>query len=135
MVGVAAFAYALAHLSLYIVDQKYDLLHVASEIVLRFYLTIGFVTLLGLGALAATSTDAMIKRLGAARWNRLHKIVYALGGDRDLPLLSAVEGRRFRACRDDRVLPRIDDLSRAVIKRAAPVWAAVVGCGRFRRRA
>ena len=41
-------------------------LHVASEIALRFYLTIGFVALLGLGALAATSTDAMIRRLGAA---------------------------------------------------------------------
>ena len=64
MVGVAAFAYALAHLSLYVVDQKFDLLHVASEIVLRFYLTIGFVALLGLGVLTATSTDAMIKRLG-----------------------------------------------------------------------
>ena len=78
MVGVAAFAYAFAHLTLYVVDQHYDLAHVASEIALRFYLTIGFVTLLGLAALAATSTDAMIRRLGAQRWNRLHKIVYAL---------------------------------------------------------
>ena len=78
MVGVAAFAYAFAHFLLYIVDQNYDLLHVASEIALRFYLTIGFVALLGLAALTATSTDAMIRRLGAARWNRLHKIVYAL---------------------------------------------------------
>src|SRR5271165_5111486 len=78
MVGVAAFAYAAAHLSLYIVDQHYDLIHVASEIVLRFYLTIGFVTWLGLAALAATSTDAMIRRLGP-RWRQLHSIVYALG--------------------------------------------------------
>ena len=78
MVGVAAFAYAFAHLLLYIVDQKYDLVHVAAEIVLRFYLTIGFVALLGLAALTATSTDAMIRRLGAARWNRLHKLIYGL---------------------------------------------------------
>jgi sulfoxide reductase heme-binding subunit YedZ len=78
MIGVAAFAYALAHLGLYVVDQNYQWAHVASEIALRFYLTIGFVALLGLAALAATSTDAMIRRLGAARWNRLHKIVYAL---------------------------------------------------------
>ena len=78
MVGVAAFAYAFAHLSLYVVDQKYDVLHVASEIALRFYLTIGFAAWLGLAALSATSTDAMIKRLGAARWNRLHKLVYAI---------------------------------------------------------
>jgi len=76
MVGVAAFAYALAHLSLYCVDQSYDLPHVASEIAKRFYLTIGFVALVGLATLAATSTDAMIRRLGAANWNRLHKLVY-----------------------------------------------------------
>ncbi len=78
MVGVAAFAYAFAHLCLYVVDQHYQLLHVASEIALRFYLTIGFVALLGLGALTATSTDAMIRRLGAARWNQFHKLVYVL---------------------------------------------------------
>jgi sulfoxide reductase heme-binding subunit YedZ len=78
MVGVAAFAYAFAHLGLYVVDQKLNLAHVASEIVLRFYLTIGFAAFLGLAALSATSTDAMIRRLGAARWNRLHKLVYVL---------------------------------------------------------
>jgi len=78
MIGVSAFAYAIAHICLYVVDQKFDLPHVASEIALRFYLTIGFVALAGLGLLAATSTDAQIKRLGAARWNRLHKAVYGI---------------------------------------------------------
>jgi methionine sulfoxide reductase heme-binding subunit len=77
MVGVAAFAYACAHLSLYVVDQHFALLHVASEIALRFYLTIGFVTWLGLAALAATSTDAMIRRLGP-RWKTLHSLVYGI---------------------------------------------------------
>ncbi len=78
MVGVAAFAYAVAHLSLYVVDQKLNLPHVAAEIALRFYLTIGFAVWLGLAALTATSTDAMIRRLGPTRWNRLHTLVYAL---------------------------------------------------------
>ena len=78
MVGVAAFAYITGHLFLYFVDQHFALAHVASEIALRFYLTIGFVAWLGLAALAATSTDAMIKRLGGPRWSRLHKIVYAV---------------------------------------------------------
>jgi methionine sulfoxide reductase heme-binding subunit len=77
MVGVAAFAYACAHLCLYVVDQHFALLHVASEIALRFYLTIGFAAWLGLAALAATSTDAMIRRLGP-RWRQLHSIVYGL---------------------------------------------------------
>jgi sulfoxide reductase heme-binding subunit YedZ len=78
MVGVAAFAYAFMHLSLYTADQAFDLAKVASEIVLRIYLTIGFAAVLGLAALAATSTDAMIKRLGARRWQRLHRIVYVI---------------------------------------------------------
>jgi len=78
MIGVGAFAYAIAHLTLYAADQKFALLHVASEIVLRFYLTIGFVALLGLSALAATSTDRMVRRLGGKRWQRLHRIVYVI---------------------------------------------------------
>jgi sulfoxide reductase heme-binding subunit YedZ len=76
--GVAAFCYAVLHLSLYVAQEKFDLAKIASEIALRIYLTIGFVALIGLIALAATSTDGMIKRLGGARWNRLHKIVYAI---------------------------------------------------------
>ncbi|MBN8898380.1 MAG: ferric reductase-like transmembrane domain-containing protein, partial [Rhodospirillales bacterium] len=57
MVGLTALAYGVVHLLLYIVDQKFALLTVASEIALRFYLTIGFVALLGLAALGITSTD------------------------------------------------------------------------------
>jgi methionine sulfoxide reductase heme-binding subunit len=76
--GVTAFCYAALHITLYVVEQKYDLAKVASEIVLRIYLTIGFVALIGLIALAATSTDGMIRRLGAQRWNRLHKLIYAV---------------------------------------------------------
>jgi sulfoxide reductase heme-binding subunit YedZ len=76
--GVAAFCYAVLHLALYVLQEKFDLLKVASEIVLRIYLTIGFVALIGLIALAATSTDGMIKRLGGARWNALHKAVYLI---------------------------------------------------------
>src|SRR5689334_8992322 len=61
--GVAAFGYAVLHLALYVVQEKYDLAKVAGEIVFRIYLTIGFVALIGLIALASTSTDAMIRRL------------------------------------------------------------------------
>jgi len=79
MIGVAAFAYALTHLSLYVVDQSFDLKKVVLEITLRFYLTIGFVALLGLSALAVTSTDGMVKRLGGRRWRRLHQLSYGIG--------------------------------------------------------
>jgi sulfoxide reductase heme-binding subunit YedZ len=78
MIGVAASAYALLHLGLYTVDQAFDLGKIATEIVLRVYLLIGFSALLGLAALAATSTDAMIRRLGGRRWRRLHRLVYPI---------------------------------------------------------
>src|SRR4051795_10805593 len=78
MLGVAAFAYALGHLTLYAADQAFDLAKIATEIALRIYLTIGFVAVLGLTALAATSTDGMIRRLGARRWQRLHRLVYPI---------------------------------------------------------
>jgi len=78
MVGVGAFVYIAAHLLLYIADQSYNLLKVASEIVLRLYLTIGFVALLGLAALAVTSTDGWVRRLGSRRWQRLHQAIYVI---------------------------------------------------------
>src|SRR5712691_11711978 len=76
--GVATAAYAVLHLSLYVLDQHYDLLKVASEIVVRIYLLIGALALTGLIALASTSTDAAISRLGPGRWNALHRVVYGI---------------------------------------------------------
>jgi sulfoxide reductase heme-binding subunit YedZ len=78
MVGLTALAYASAHFILYIVDQNFHLLTVASEIVLRFYLTIGFIALSGLIVLGVTSTDAAMKRMGK-RWKQLHRLVYPIG--------------------------------------------------------
>jgi sulfoxide reductase heme-binding subunit YedZ len=78
MIGVAAFTYALTHLSLYTADQMFDLAKVVSEIVQRIYLTIGFAAVIGLSALAATSTDGMIRRLGGRNWQRLHRLVYLI---------------------------------------------------------
>lgn len=77
MLGLTVLAYATLHLGLYVVDQNFLIGKVVSEIVSRFYLTIGFVALVGLTILGATSTDGMIRRLGKA-WPRLHKAVYAI---------------------------------------------------------
>jgi methionine sulfoxide reductase heme-binding subunit len=76
--GVACALYAVLHVSLYVLDQHFDLLKVASEIVLRIYLLIGAVALTGLIALAATSTDAAVNRLGPERWKLLHRLIYAI---------------------------------------------------------
>ena len=79
MIGVGAFAYAAAHFTLYIFDLKFDWREIASEIVHRNRLTLGFVALLGLTALAATSTNGMVRRLGSKRWQRLHQAIYLIG--------------------------------------------------------
>lgn len=79
LLGVGAFCYGFAHISLYVLDQAFALGTVVSEIVARVYLTIGFTALLGLGALAATSTDGMVRELGGLRWRRLHQLIYPIG--------------------------------------------------------
>lgn len=74
-IGVAAALYAVAHLLIYVMDQKWNLVVVASEIVKRFYLTIGFVALLVLVVLAVTSTNGWQRKL-KRNWKRLHWLAY-----------------------------------------------------------
>jgi sulfoxide reductase heme-binding subunit YedZ len=78
MIGVASFLYAITHFGLYVVDQKFDLVRVATEIAVRPYLTVGFVALLGLVALGVTSNDTLVRRLGGVIWRRLHMATYAI---------------------------------------------------------
>jgi len=74
--GLAALGYAALHLLLFFIDQGVG--RAASEIVLRFYLAIGAVAVALLIALGATSTDSALRRMGAARWNRLHGTVHVI---------------------------------------------------------
>jgi sulfoxide reductase heme-binding subunit YedZ len=74
-IGVAAALYAVLHFLIYVADQKWNLIVVATEIAKRFYLTIGFVALLALVALAVTSTNGWQKRL-KRNWKRLHWLIY-----------------------------------------------------------
>src|SRR5689334_6805199 len=74
-IGVAAALYAGLHFLIYVADQKWNLVVVAVEIAKRFYLTIGFVALLMLAALAITSTNGWQRRL-KRNWKRLHWLAY-----------------------------------------------------------
>jgi sulfoxide reductase heme-binding subunit YedZ len=78
MIGVGAFCYIALHLVLYIADQMLDMGKVVSEIVLRYYLTIGFTAWLGLAVLAATSNDWSVRRLGGIRWRQWHRLIYPI---------------------------------------------------------
>jgi sulfoxide reductase heme-binding subunit YedZ len=46
--------------------------------VLRIYLAVGAIALVGLAVLAATSSDRAVARLGSVRWNLLHRAIYVL---------------------------------------------------------
>jgi sulfoxide reductase heme-binding subunit YedZ len=78
MLGVGAFCYIAAHLSLFFADQSYSVIKTTHEITHRWYLIVGGTAWLGFATLAATSTDGMVRRLGGLRWRRLHQIVYCI---------------------------------------------------------
>src|SRR6476620_7903974 len=78
MLGVGTFCYIATHLALVFADQSYSPAKFFHEITHRVYLIIGATAWLGLAALAATSTDGMVRRLGGLRWRRLHQAIYAI---------------------------------------------------------
>ena len=77
LIGLFAFTYAVLHFSVWVVlDFFFDWALMVDDIVKRPYVTVGMTALLLLTPLALTSTAAMIKRLGARNWRRLHRLVY-----------------------------------------------------------
>jgi methionine sulfoxide reductase heme-binding subunit len=78
--GLLAFAYALLHVSMYVfLDQVLDLQAMYDDVVKRPFITVGVGALVLLVPLAVTSTKSSIRRLGFARWQRLHQLAYAAG--------------------------------------------------------
>lgn len=75
--GVYAFYYACAHLGIYFWwDRARDLGDTFTEITSRYYLTIGFASLVLMLPLWATSFNAAIRWIGGSRWKRLHYLAY-----------------------------------------------------------
>jgi sulfoxide reductase heme-binding subunit YedZ len=76
-VGLLAFYYAALHLTVYtLLDQGLDLAAIWADIVKRPYITVGMAAFIVLVPLAVTSNAPMIRRLGGAAWQRLHRLVY-----------------------------------------------------------
>lgn len=77
--GLYAFAYASAHfLIFFALDRSFSVSSTLNEMVKRKYLIVGSIALLGMVPLAITSTNTMIKRLGAKRWRLLHRLTYVV---------------------------------------------------------
>jgi methionine sulfoxide reductase heme-binding subunit len=75
--GLFAFFYAMLHVSVYVfLDQAFDLQAMVEDVVKRPFITVGFGAAVLLVPLAITSTKASVRRLGFARWQRLHQLAY-----------------------------------------------------------
>ena len=81
MLGVLMYFYALLHFLSYSgFDMGFDVADIFNDIVKRPFILVGSLALLLLTPLAATSFNAAIRALGAQRWQRLHRLVYAVAG-------------------------------------------------------
>jgi DMSO/TMAO reductase YedYZ heme-binding membrane subunit len=59
-------------------EHSFDWAEIAKDLAKRSYITAGFVASVLLIPLAATSTNALIRRLQGRRWKRLHSTVYLI---------------------------------------------------------
>jgi sulfoxide reductase heme-binding subunit YedZ len=81
MLGLFTFFYASCHfLAFAWLDMGFDLQAILKDIAKRPFILVGTAALLLLMPLAATSFNRAIKALGAARWQALHRAVYAVAG-------------------------------------------------------
>ena len=81
MLGLFVFFYAALHFLAYSwLDKGMEFPEIAVDIAKRPFILVGFVSLLLLSMLAATSWIGAVRRLGALRWQRLHRAVYLIAG-------------------------------------------------------
>lgn len=79
LLGNATFAYATLHLLVYaVVDLELQAGELWASIVERPYITVGMLAWALMLPLALTSPRAIARRLGGARWKRLHQLTYVV---------------------------------------------------------
>lgn len=79
MLGVFTFFYGVVHVLCYSgFDMAFDLGDIVRDIAKRPFILVGTAALLLMAPLAATSFNRAIRALGAARWQKLHRLVYAV---------------------------------------------------------
>ncbi len=79
MLGLFTFFYACLHLLTYVVlDQYFDWMAIALDVVKHPYVTVGFAAFVLMVPLAATSNHWSVRRLGGRRWQELHRTVYPI---------------------------------------------------------
>jgi sulfoxide reductase heme-binding subunit YedZ len=74
MMGVSCFVYVLLHFTIYLLD--YSTLAVMLENFTRPFIISGALAFLILLAMAITSTNWAVKKMGFKKWKNLHRLVY-----------------------------------------------------------
>lgn len=74
--GLIGFFYVALHLMVWAVLDVQSLERIWADIVKRPYITVGMAGFLLLVPLALTSTDKMVRKVGALRWRQLHRLFY-----------------------------------------------------------
>jgi sulfoxide reductase heme-binding subunit YedZ len=75
--GLFVFFYVAIHVATWTwADAGFDVGYMLGEIRKHRYILVGMLGFLLLVPLAITSTKGWIRRLGGARWNRLHRLIY-----------------------------------------------------------
>jgi sulfoxide reductase heme-binding subunit YedZ len=75
--GLFAAWYAFLHFAIYMVfDRSMDMRGVFNDITRRKFIFVGFAAFVLLIPLANTSSPEAIRRMGAKRWQRLHRLIY-----------------------------------------------------------
>lgn len=75
--GLFAFFYSFLHLLMYfVIGQKLSLEDCWTDATFQHSRIAGWAALILLAPLAITSTDGMVRRIGAKRWKLMHRLVY-----------------------------------------------------------
>jgi methionine sulfoxide reductase heme-binding subunit len=82
-IGLLAFFYVALHLTTWVVlDLQFRWAEIGADLIKRPYIIVGMIGFLALLPLAITSNNLSVRRMGAAAWQKLHKLTYgaALAG-------------------------------------------------------
>lgn len=82
-IGLLAFFYVALHLTTWVVlDLQFRWAEIGADLIKRPYIIIGMIGFLALLPLAITSNNLSVRKMGAAAWQKLHRLTYvaALGG-------------------------------------------------------
>ncbi|WP_150561183.1 protein-methionine-sulfoxide reductase heme-binding subunit MsrQ [Pandoraea bronchicola] len=119
MLGLFAFFYGALHFTTYFwLDQWFDWASILRDVSgKRPFITVGFAAFALMLPLALTSPHAMVRRMGAKRWQRLHRLIYAIA------VLAILHYWWMKAGKNDLAQPAIYAIVVAALLGARVIWA------------